>query len=76
LPLPELRSITLAEDVPGRGPATHLALVDRAGNRLAHHGSAMLRGLAGAAGFAVVAAEGGARAGQSVPLVAVPGVAW
>ncbi len=75
LPLPELRSITLAEDVPGRGPATHLALVDRAGNRLAHHGSAMLRGLAGAAGFAVVPPEGEARAGQDVPLVAVPGAA-
>ncbi|HEU5127821.1 MAG TPA: molybdopterin-binding protein [Glycomyces sp.] len=75
LPLPELRSITLAEDVPGRGPATHLALVDRAGNRLAHHGSAMLRGLASAAGFAVVPPEGKAHAGQDVPLVTVPGAA-
>lgn len=75
LPLPELRSITLAEDVPGRSPATHLALVDRAGNRLAHHGSAMLRGLASAAGFAVVPPEGEAHAGQDVPLVTVPGAA-
>lgn len=75
LRLPPLRSIGLAERVPGRGPATHLALVDAAGNRLAHHGSAMLRGLANAAGFAVVDPESEARAGQTVPLATVPGAA-
>ncbi|WP_035737084.1 molybdopterin molybdotransferase MoeA [Glycomyces arizonensis] len=75
LPLPGLRSITLAEHVPGRGPATHLALVDGNGNRLAHHGSAMLRGLANAAGFAVVEPESEAHAGRRVPLATVPGVA-
>ncbi|GAB3656173.1 molybdopterin molybdotransferase MoeA [Glycomyces tarimensis] len=74
LPLPELRSITLAEDLPGRGESTHLALVDRVGNRLGHHGSAMLRGLANAAGFAVVPPAGEAEAGQTVPLATVPGV--
>ncbi|WP_035698202.1 molybdopterin-binding protein, partial [Glycomyces tenuis] len=74
LPLPPLGSIELAERVPGRGPATHLALVDAAGNRLPHHGSAMLRGLANAAGFAVVEPESEARAGQRVPLATVPGV--
>lgn len=73
LPLPELRSITLAERVPGRGPDTHLALVDTVGNRLAHHGSGMLRGLAGAAGFAVVAPGDEAHAGRRVPLATVPG---
>ncbi|GAB3234559.1 molybdopterin-binding protein [Glycomyces halotolerans] len=74
LPLPETGRITLAEDVPGRGDCTHLALVDRVGNRLAHHGSAMLRGLATAAGFAVIPAGAEAKAGDSVPLVPVPGV--
>ncbi|MCH7229388.1 molybdopterin molybdotransferase MoeA [Glycomyces sp. L485] len=74
LPLPELGLVTLAEHVPGRGEATHLALVDRGGNRLGHHGSAMLRGLASAAGFAVVAPGSEAGAGQTVPLATVPGV--
>ncbi|THV30086.1 molybdopterin molybdotransferase MoeA [Glycomyces paridis] len=74
LPLPPLASIRLAEDVPGRGAFTHLALVDPAGRRLAHHGSAMLRGLAGAAGFAVIAPESAAAAGDAVDLATVPGV--
>jgi len=74
LPLPPLGSAVLAEDVPGRGSFTHLALVDPAGRRLAHHGSAMLRGLAGAAGFAVIPPNGSASAGQTVELAIVPGV--
>jgi molybdopterin molybdotransferase len=74
LPLPPLSSIRLAEDVPGRGSFTHLALVDPAGRRLAHHGSAMLRGLAGAAGFAVVEPDDNATAGAAVALAHVPGV--
>lgn len=73
LPLPPLGSIRLAEDVPGRGGFTHLALVDPAGRRLAHHGSAMLRGLAGAAGFAVVGPNDNATAGAAVALAHVPG---
>jgi molybdopterin molybdotransferase len=62
--------------VPGRGSFTHLALVDPAGRRLAHHGSAMLRGLAGAAGFAVIPPDSpdGAAAGSVVDLATVPGV--
>ncbi|WP_112141185.1 molybdopterin molybdotransferase MoeA [Glycomyces dulcitolivorans] len=74
LPLPPLRTVELAEDVPGRGSFTHLALVDPAGRRLAHHGSAMLRGLAGAAGFAVVPPDDAASAGRVVDLATVPGV--
>ena len=74
LPLPELASVELAEEVPGRGGFTHLALVDRAGHRLGHHGSAMLRGLAGAAGFAVIGPETVGAAGSSVELATVPGV--
>ncbi|NUQ89490.1 MAG: molybdopterin molybdotransferase MoeA, partial [Glycomyces artemisiae] len=62
LPLPPLRTVELAEDVPGRGSFTHLALVDPAGRRLAHHGSAMLRGLAGAAVFAVIPPDDAAAA--------------
>ncbi|MCD0442321.1 molybdopterin molybdotransferase MoeA [Glycomyces sp. A-F 0318] len=73
LPLPPLGSILLSEDVPGRGDFTHLALVDPAGRRLAHHGSAMLRGLAGAAGFAVVGPHDNATAGAAVALAHVPG---
>ncbi|THV42976.1 molybdopterin molybdotransferase MoeA [Glycomyces buryatensis] len=74
LPLPPLRETVLAEDVPGRGESTHLALVDPTGRRIAHHGSAMLRGLASAAGFALIAPGTAAKAGQRVPLVPVPGV--
>lgn len=74
LPLPPLRSAHLAEDVPGRGDFTHLALLDPAGRRLAHHGSAMLRGLAGAAGFAVIPPNASAAAGDAVELATVPGV--
>lgn len=74
LALPPLGAARLAEDVPGRGAFTHLALVDRAGHRLGHHGSAMLRGLAGAAGFAVIGPEQAGAAGQTVELALVPGV--
>jgi molybdopterin molybdotransferase len=75
LPIPELAAIELAEAMPGRGDYTHLALVDRDGRPLPHHGSAMLRGLASAAGFAVIAPGGGAERGAVVPLVPIPGVA-
>ena len=74
LPLPPLRTAQVAEDVPGRGNFTHLALIDQAGRRLGHHGSAMLRGLAGAAGFAVVGPDAEAAAGATVDLATVPGV--
>lgn len=74
LPLPPLGTVRLAEDVPGRGGFTHLALVDGAGHRLGHHGSAMLRGLAGAAGFAVIGPDATGAAGAAVDLATVPGV--
>lgn len=74
LPLPPLRTARLAEDVPGRGSFTHLALIDPEGRRIAHHGSAMLRGLAGAAGFAVIPPNTTAAQGESIELATVPGV--
>ncbi|MEU5155354.1 molybdopterin molybdotransferase MoeA [Glycomyces sp. NPDC021274] len=73
LPLPALGTVALAEDVPGRGDFTHLALVDRDGHRLGHHGSAMLRGLANAAGFAVIGPESTGAQGVTVELATVPG---
>ncbi|MFY1688873.1 molybdopterin molybdotransferase MoeA [Plantactinospora sp. WMMB782] len=75
--LPELPRVTLAEPVAGRGDHTHLALVrvDPAGDLatpVRHVGSAMLRGLAGAAGFAVIAPGGKGEPGDRVPLVPLP----
>jgi molybdopterin molybdotransferase len=70
--LPRLRPIRLATPVPGRGGYTHLALVDAAGYAVGHAGSAMLRGLAGAAGFAVIPPGGTGAAGDEVPLVPLP----
>lgn len=83
--LDQLPRVRLGAPVRGRGPDTHLALVrrDPATNLaypLPHAGSAMLRGLAGAAGFAVVAPGGDAAAGAEVPLLPLPllpgEVAW
>jgi molybdopterin molybdotransferase len=69
--------VRLGAAVPGRGDQTHLALVrrDPAGDRvhpLPHAGSAMLRGLAGAIGFAVIAPGTAGAAGDRVPLVPLP----
>jgi molybdopterin molybdotransferase len=77
---PRLPEVTLGAPIRGRGTDTHLALVrvDAAGVAwpMAHVGSSMLRGLAGAAGFAVIppgaSGEVGARAGL-VPLPLVNG---
>lgn len=75
-PLPAPRPMELGADVPGRGGYTHLALVRRdPDGRLypvAHAGSAMLRGLAQAAGFAVIAPGTRGIAGERVPLVELP----
>jgi molybdopterin molybdotransferase len=80
-PLPR---VTLAGRVPGRGDFTHLVLVrvdpSSAGGSgqtglarpVGHAGSAMLRGLAGADGFAVIAPGTDAAAGESVPWVPLP----
>ncbi|MFE9651497.1 molybdopterin molybdotransferase MoeA [Micromonospora sp. NPDC006431] len=76
-PMPVLPQVTLAEPVHGRGDYTHLALVrwDRAAGTarpLRHVGSAMLRGLAGADGFAVIRPGTSGEAGDRVPLVPLP----
>ncbi|MET8910309.1 molybdopterin molybdotransferase MoeA [Micromonospora sp. NPDC004551] len=76
-PMPVLPRVTLAEPVPGRGDYTHLALVrwDRAAGTahpVRHVGSAMLRGLAGADGFAVIRPGTSGAAGDQVPLVPLP----
>jgi len=74
--LPELRPVRLAGAVKGRGEATHLALVRLTGAGLAepleHAGSAMLRGLAQADGFAVITPGTEGAAGDEVPFVPLP----
>jgi molybdopterin molybdotransferase len=73
---PGLSEVTLGETVPGRGEHTHLALVrvESSGlaHPLAHAGSAMLRGLVRADGFAVIAPRTQGEAGSAVPLVPLP----
>ncbi|MEV4491252.1 molybdopterin molybdotransferase MoeA [Micromonospora coxensis] len=76
-PMPALPYATLAEPVPGRGAYTHLALVRLDGAAgtaypLRHVGSAMLRGLAGADGFAVIRPGTTGEAGARVPVVPLP----
>ncbi|WP_406106480.1 molybdopterin molybdotransferase MoeA [Micromonospora globbae] len=75
--MPALPHATLAEPVAGRGDYTHLALVrlDRAAGSahpVRHVGSAMLRGLAGADGFAVIAPGTTGEPGARVPVVPLP----
>jgi molybdopterin molybdotransferase len=71
-PLPELPRIRLGGAVPGRGRYTHLALVDRDGRPVSHVGSSMLRGLAGAVGFAVIPPDSSGAEGDEVALVPLP----
>ncbi|ROT33660.1 molybdopterin molybdotransferase MoeA [Micromonospora sp. HM5-17] len=75
--MPELPRATLAEPVPGRGEYTHLALVrvdpvQRTAHPVRHVGSAMLRGLAQADGFAVIAPGTRGEPGNRVPVVPLP----
>ncbi|ASW58103.1 molybdopterin molybdenumtransferase MoeA [Plantactinospora sp. KBS50] len=75
--LPALPAVTLAGPVPGRGDQTHLALArvdprDNTAHPVRHVGSAMLRGLALADGFALIAPHTQGVAGASVPLVPLP----
>ncbi len=74
---PPLPRVHLGAAVPGRGDYTHLALVridqaDGLAYPVPHVGSAMLRGLAGAAGFAVIPPGRDGAAGDPVRLVPLP----
>jgi molybdopterin molybdotransferase len=74
---PVLPQVELGEPIPGRGDYTHLALVrldPRAGTAhpVRHVGSAMLRGLTLADGFAVIAPGTQGERGDRVPFVALP----
>lgn len=75
-PLPALRQVTLGAPVKARDADTHLALVrvdpDGTAYPLPHAGSAMLRGVASADGFAVIPAGTGGEPGQQVELVPLP----
>jgi molybdopterin molybdotransferase len=75
-PLGELSRVRLAGAIRGRGEATHLALVrlTEAGlaEPLGHAGSAMLRGLARADGFAVIEPGGDATPGTEVGFLPLP----
>jgi molybdopterin molybdotransferase len=74
-PLPPLSSVRLANDVPGRGNFTHLALarLTPAGAvTLPHAGSAMLRGVAGADGFVIVRPGESATTGTDADFVPLP----
>jgi molybdopterin molybdotransferase len=65
----------LGADIPGRGDFTHLALVrivDGLAYPVSHVGSAMLRGLARSAGFAVVRSGTAGATGDALPLVPLP----
>jgi molybdopterin molybdotransferase len=74
--LPDLNAIELGAAIPGAGSRTRLALVapgrDGCGYPVTHTGSAMLRGLARATGFAVIAPGRSADAGDLVPFVPLP----
>jgi molybdopterin molybdotransferase len=75
--LDALPRVRLGAPVRGRGDDTHLALVrrdphDGAAWPLPHAGSAMLRGLAGAVGFAVIAPGTAGATGDEVPLLPLP----
>ncbi|GAA5189197.1 molybdopterin-binding protein [Rugosimonospora acidiphila] len=71
-PMPPLPNIRLTGPVGGRGGYTHLVLVDADGVAVSHAASSMLRGMAGAVGFAVIPPNGQASAGDEVPLVPLP----
>lgn len=74
-PHPELAAGTLDGPIAGRGDFTHLALVRRHGANwvpVPHVGSAMLRGLAGSQGFAVIPPHGQGMPGQRVDLLEFP----
>ena len=72
---PALGSVTLGADIAGRGGHTHLALArvtDGYAHPLPHAGSAMLRGLASADGFAIIEPGTDGRTGSQVSFVPLP----
>lgn len=76
-PFPAEARVVLGAPVPGRGDFTHLALVaqEQPGGPafpLSHVGSAMLRGLAQSAGFAVIRPGDSGVRGDQVELVELP----
>jgi molybdopterin molybdotransferase len=75
-PLAPLRRVRLGEAIRGRGEHTHLALVrlapDGRAQPLEHVGSAMLRGLAQADGFAVIAPGTDGAPGDEVEFAPLP----
>jgi molybdopterin molybdotransferase len=76
-PEPPLSTVRLGAPVAGRGEYTHLALVrrdpaDGLAYPLPHAASSMLRGLAQAVGFAVIAPGTTGAAGADVPLIGLP----
>jgi molybdopterin molybdotransferase len=74
-PEPVAQPIILGAPVPGRGDFTHLALVRADGTQwypMSHVGSAMLRGLAGAGGFAVIPPHGHGLPGEQVDYLELP----
>ncbi|MGH3647542.1 MAG: molybdopterin-binding protein, partial [Micromonosporaceae bacterium] len=74
--LQALPTVALGAPVKGRGQDTHLALVrlgaDGLAYPLAHAGSAMLRGVANADGFAVIRPGAASDASDAVALVPLP----
>jgi molybdopterin molybdotransferase len=75
--LATLPLVTAAAPIPGRGDFTHLALAELdpegcAAAPVPHVGSAMLRGLATAHGFAVIRPDTRAAAGDVVPFLPLP----
>jgi molybdopterin molybdotransferase len=75
--LTALPRVEVTSRVPGRGGFTHLALAAldhdrRTATPVGHVGSAMLRGLANAHGFAVVRPDTEAAAGDLIPFLPMP----
>ena len=75
--LASLPRVEAAAPIPGRGSFTHLALAaldhdGRTANPVGHVGSAMLRGLSRAHGFAVVRPDTQGAAGDLLPFLPLP----
>lgn len=75
-PIPQLENARAGAPIPGRGTDTHLALVHRNEHGhillVEHTSPAAPRGLAAAAGFAVIASGTTAETGDLLPLLPLP----